>query len=94
MIFKNHMSENHTLVSSASIKPHLKECDFYRLKDPSDYTKKYHALELLSKKSKKAECVLKMLFQSPIELGKKLYNFIHISKKSSQLPKRVALGNN
>ena len=86
------MSESHTIVSSASIKPHLKESDFYKPYLSSDFTKKYHALELLSEKSKKAEFVAKKLFEKPIEIGDKLYDFLKITKSTSQLPKHVALG--
>ena len=88
------MSENHTVVSSASTTPHLKESDFYKpyLKDPSDFTKTYYALQLLSEKSKKAEKVAKKLFESPKEVGEKLYNCLYMKKSTSQMPNHVALG--
>ena len=87
------MTLNHTTCESGT-KVHLKESDFYKpyLKEPSDYTIQYYALQLLGKQSKFAENVAKKLFQSPIELGEKIHTYLNTTKKQSQLPPLVALG--
>ena len=88
------MSQSHTIIDSATPKPYIKESDFYRpyLKEPSELTIKYYALELLAKQSQNAKKVAESLFKCPIEIGEKLYNCLTSTKKSSQLPNIVALG--